>query len=158
VLAANRSPIAEKRAADAVFRLADLDQVLPQCDTIVIACALAPETQGLINAHHLALVKPGALLINIARGPIVDEDALYAALKDHRLGGAAIDAWWQYSTLAEPGRRPSRHPFHELSNVLMTPHCSAFTDGTVERRWNSVSGNLERFTRGEPLDNVIVRT
>ena len=90
VLAANRSPVAEKGSANAVFPLADLDQMLPQCDTVVIACALVPETQGLIDARRLVLMKPEALLINIARGPIVDEDALYAALKNRALGGAAI--------------------------------------------------------------------
>lgn len=158
VLAVNRSPVVEKGTADAVFPLADLDQVLPHCDTIVIACALAPETRGLIDARRLALMKPGALLINVARALIVDEDALYAALKSRALGGAAIDTWWQYSTRAKPEPRPSRHPFHELSNVLMTPHCSSFTHGTAERRWSSVASNLDRFARGELLDNIVVRT
>jgi phosphoglycerate dehydrogenase-like enzyme len=82
VLAANRSPVAENGPADAVFPLGDLDQLLPQCDTIVIACALAPETRGLIDARRLALMKPGALLINVGRALIVDEDALYTALKN----------------------------------------------------------------------------
>jgi hypothetical protein len=102
--------------------------MLPLCDTLLIACALAPETKGLIDARRLALMKPGALLINVARAAIVDEDALYAALKDGRLGGAALDVWWEYPTPAEPERRPSRRPFHELSNVLITPHSSSSTD------------------------------
>jgi hypothetical protein len=96
--------------------------MLPLCDTVLIACALAPETKGLIDSRRLALMKPGALLINVARAAIVDEDALYAALKDGHLGGAALDVWWQYPTQAEPERRPSRRPFHELPNVLITPH------------------------------------
>ena len=76
--------------------------MLPACDVVVIAAALGPETTGLIDARRLALMKPGALLINIGRGQIVDEAALYAALRDGRLGGAAIDVWWQYPTAAEP--------------------------------------------------------
>jgi phosphoglycerate dehydrogenase-like enzyme len=108
VLAANRSPVADPAPAETVFPLAELDRMLPLCDTLLIACALAPETKGLIDSRRLALMKPGALLINVARARIVDEDALYAALKDGHLGGAALDVWWQYPTPAEPERRPSR--------------------------------------------------
>jgi hypothetical protein len=121
-------------------------------------CALVPETKGLIDARRLALMKPGALLINVARAAIVDEDALYAALKDGHLGGAALDVWWQYPTPAEPERRPSRRPFHELSNVLITPHSSSSSEATADRRWSTVVGNLDRFARGEPLQNVVFQT
>jgi phosphoglycerate dehydrogenase-like enzyme len=156
ILAVNRSAIAKPAPAERVFSFAELDQMLPQCDALVIACALARETEGLIDARRLALMKPGALLINVARAPIVDQDALYNALQNGSLGGAALDVWWQYLTPAEPDRRPSRRPFHDLPNVLMTPHCSAFTGGTGERRWGAVAANLDRFTRGEPLENVVV--
>jgi phosphoglycerate dehydrogenase-like enzyme len=96
--------------------------------------------------------------VSVAQARIVDEDALYAALKDGHLGGAALDVWWQYPTSTEPERRPSRRPFHELPNVLMTPHCSSSSDATAERRWSAVAGNLDRFARGEALENVVVRT
>src|SRR5207248_4323446 len=76
VLAANRSPVANPAPADTVFPLAELDRMLPLCDTVLISCGLAPETTGLIDARRLALMKPGALLINVARAAIVDEDAL----------------------------------------------------------------------------------
>jgi phosphoglycerate dehydrogenase-like enzyme len=158
VLAANRSPVADPVPAETVFPLAELDRMLPLCDTVLIACGLAPETEGLIDARRLALMKPGALLINIARARIVDEDALYAALRDGRLGGAALDVWWQYPTQAEPERRPSRRPFQELPNVLITPHSSSSTDGTAERRWSVVAANLDRFARGEPLQNIVLQT
>ena len=74
--------------------------MLPLCDMVLISCGLAPETVGLIDARRLALLKPGALLINVARAAIVDEDALYSALKEGHLGGAALDVWWQ----SHPGR------------------------------------------------------
>jgi len=77
--------------AETVFSLTELDRMLPLCDTVLIACGLAPETRDLIIGRRLALMKPGALLINVARAPIVDEDALFNALKDGRLGGAALD-------------------------------------------------------------------
>ena len=158
VLAANRSPVAHPAPAETVFSLAELDRMLPQCDTVLVSCGLAPETKGLIDARRLALMKPGALLINVARAAIVDEDALYAALKDGHLGGAALDVWWQYPTQAEPDRRPSRRPFHELPNVLITPHSSSSTEATADRRWSVVAGNLDRFARGEPLENIVLQT
>ena len=100
-------------------------------------------------------MKPGALLINIARGLVVDEEALYAALRDGRLGGAAIDVWWRYPTPAEPQLRPSRFAFHELPNVLMTPHSSSFTEGTGERRLGDIAANIDRCVRGESLINLV---
>jgi len=158
VLAANRSPTTNPAPVETVYPLAELDRMLPQCDTVVIACGLGPETRGLIDARRLALLKPGALLINIARAAIVDEDALYDALKNGHLGGAALDVWWQYPTAAEPERCPSRRPFHELSNVLVTPHSSSSSEATAERRWSVVAANLDRFVRGEPLENVVLRS
>ena len=93
-----------------------------------------------------------------ARAVIVDEDALYAALKDGRLGGAALDVWWQYPTEAEPERRPARRPFHELPNVLITPHNSSSTEATADRRWGAVAANLDRFARGKKLENIVLQT
>jgi hypothetical protein len=86
-------------------------------------------------------MKPSAFLINLARGPIAEEEALYRALRDGAIGGAALDTWWRYPSPAEPAPRPSRYPFHELANVIMTPHCSPRTDGTIERRSRDVARN-----------------
>ncbi|MGD9614170.1 MAG: 2-hydroxyacid dehydrogenase [Alphaproteobacteria bacterium] len=155
ILAANRTPREADPGVERVYPLADLDRMLPECDTVALCTALGPETTGLIDANRLALIKPDAFLINIARGPVVDEDALYAALRDGRLGGAALDVWWQYPNDAEPNRRGSRHKFHELPNVIATPHNSGWTGGMVRRRWDEVAENLRRFARGEPLINVV---
>ncbi len=158
IIAANRSPVADKGDASEIYPLAELDRMLPQCDVVLIAAGLGPETRGLIDVRRLALMKPTALLINIGRAAIVDEEALYHALSGNRLGGAALDVWWQHWSPEHPDRRPSRFPFHELSNVLMTPHCSGFTEGTADRRWGDLAANLDRFVRGEDLNNVVMRT
>ena len=155
ILAANRTPRDADPGVARIWPLAELDRMLPECDTVALCTALGPETTGLIDAHRLALMKPTAFLINIARGPVIDEDALYAALRDGRLGGAALDVWWQYPSAAEPNRRGSRHPFHELPNVIVTPHNSGWTSGMVRRRWDEVAENIGRFARGEPLINVV---
>lgn len=155
ILAANRTPRAAENGVTQVYPLGELDRMLPQCDTVALCTALGPETTGLIDARRLALMKPTAFLINIARGQVVDEDALFTALRDHRIAGAAIDVWWQYPNAAEPNRRGSRHPFHELPNVIVTPHNSGWTTGMVQRRWDEVAENLGRFVRGEPLINIV---
>src|SRR5438094_983078 len=158
VIAANRSPIPDKGDASEIYPLGDLDRMLPQADVVVIAAGLGPESRGLIDAGRLALMKPTALLVNIGRAAIVDEEALYRALSGNQLGGAALDVWWQHWTPEHPERRPSRFPFHELSNVLITPHCSGFTEGTADRRWGELAGNLDRFVRGEKVINVVMTT
>jgi phosphoglycerate dehydrogenase-like enzyme len=155
VLAANRTQRPAEPGVERVYPLAELDRMLPECDTVALCTALGPETTGLIDARRLALMKPRAFLINIARGQVVDEDALYAALRDRRIAGAAIDVWWQYPNAAEPHRRGSRHPFHELPNAIVTPHNSGWTGGMVRRRWDEVAENLGRFVRGEPLINIV---
>jgi phosphoglycerate dehydrogenase-like enzyme len=158
ILAANRSPRDAGPEVERIYPLAELDQMLPLCDTVAICTALGPETTGLIDAGRLAAMKPGAFLINIARGQVIDEDALYAVLSEGRLGGAAIDVWWQYPSPDEPTRRGSRHPFHELPNVIVTPHNSGWTGGMVRRRWDEIADNLARFVRGDSLVNLVVTT
>jgi len=156
ILAANRTPRPAEGGVDRVYPLAELDRMLPECDTVALCTALGPETTGLIDTRRLALMKPGAFLINIARGPVVDEDALYAAVREQRIAGAALDVWWQYPNAVEASRRGSRHPFHELPNVIVTPHNSGWTAGMVRRRWDEVAENLDRFVRCEPLINIVI--
>jgi phosphoglycerate dehydrogenase-like enzyme len=103
-------------------------------------------------------MKRSAILVNTSRGGIVDEGAVVEALRADRLGGAALDVWWQHWSPEHPDRRPSRLPFHELSNVIMTPHCSGWTAGMVRRRWDEVADNINRFVRGETLINVVTTT
>ncbi len=158
ILAANRTPREAEPGVERVYPLSELDRMLPECDTVAICTALGPETIGLITAHRLALMKPTAFLINIARGQVIDEDALYAALRGNKIGGAAIDVWWQYPNQDDPARRGSRHPFHKLPNVIVTPHNSGWTAGMVRRRWDEIADNIARFVRGESLSNIVTKT
>ena len=107
-------------AAKAGARRVSLDTLLSESDFVSIHCPLNDQTRGLIGAAQLALMRPDAYLINTARGGLVDEDALYAALKEGRLAGAALDCYAQ-----EPVTKPSR--FADLDNVLLAPHCIAWT-------------------------------
>jgi len=129
---------------------------LARADFLVPCCPLTPETEGLISETVLARMKPSAVLINTARGRIVDERALYEALRTRRIAGAAIDVWYRYPE--DPGRPcpPSAYPFEELDNVLMTPHVSGWTRMTVEGRMRDIAENINRLARNEPLINVVV--
>src|SRR5215510_12427721 len=131
-----------------------LDEVLRQSDYLVITLPLTPETQRIIGDKQLRIMKPSAVLINVSRASIVDEDALYEALAQGRLAGAALDVWYRYPTGPDPVR-PARRPFHELANVLMTPHVSGWTDGTLEARARVIAENIQRAARGEPVVNAV---
>ena len=150
VLGCNRTP-RELPQVDRQYGLPEIDAFLAECDFVVIAAALAPETEGLIDAARLAKMKRSAVLVNVGRGAIVDEDALYAALKEKRIRGATLDVWYAYPRHDDLTVAPSKHPFFELDNVWMTPHTSAWTTGMVERRWSEIAANLDALARGAPL-------
>lgn len=132
-----------------------LETMLARCDYVLVAAPLTPETRGVIGAAQLAAMKPSAFLINVGRGPVIDEHALYDALKARRIAGAAIDVWYQYPAQGTRSAQVSALPFEELDNLVMTPHASAWTDGLLPRRNRAIADNLNRLIRGEPLDNVI---
>lgn len=111
------------RAAELGVQLRDLDQLLAESDFVSIHLPLVDETRHLLDARRLALMKPSAVLINTARGAIVDEAALIEALANERIAGAALDVFEGIDVFALPGRPPS-HPLLDLDNVLLTPHCA----------------------------------
>jgi len=158
VLGANRTIGDPPSGVAQVFPLAELDRMLPRCEVVALCVGLAPETRGLMDARRFALMKRDALLINVGRGAVADEDALFAALRNGIIGGAALDTWWRYPTAEEPDTRPSRHPFHELPNVIMTPHCSAWTEGMARRRGADAARNIDRFIRGETPLHIVATT
>ncbi len=129
---------------------------LPGADFLVPCCPLTPETEGLISEAVIARMKPTAVLINIARGRIVEERALYEALRERRIAGAAVDVWYRYPDKPGEACPPSDFPFEELANVLMTPHVSGWTRMTVEGRMRDIADNINRLARNEPLINVVL--
>ena len=136
---------------------AALDEVLPRVQSLVVCCPLDDSTRGLIGARQLSLLPSGALLVNVARAEVVDEQALYEALSRQRLGRAVLDVWYQYPKKGESPVAPSRWPLHELANVRGTPHISAITPALLDRRYAFMAGNIERLQQGQALDNVIYR-
>lgn len=132
-----------------------LDELIGWSDFLLIACDLNDQTRGLIDAARLARMKPDAVLINVARGAVVDEAALYQALAARRIGGAVLDVWWRYNEPGAPAVWPSAYPFHELDNVICSAHECAITEAVLARRWEFVAQNLERIARGEEPANIV---
>jgi len=131
-----------------------LDDVVARSDYLAITLPLTADTRGLLGDRQLRSMKPTAIVVNVARAQIIDEDALYAALAERRIAGAALDVWYRYPTGAGT-TLPAHQPFHELPNVLMTPHVSGWTDGMLEARAKLIAENIRRTARGEPPLNLI---
>jgi phosphoglycerate dehydrogenase-like enzyme len=125
-----------------------LPELLGESDFIVLAAPLTPETEEMINERTLAQVKPGAWLINVARGRLVDERALIRALRDGPLGGAVLDTFHD-----EP--LPPMSSFYDLPNVIVTPHTAWSSSRVLDRSVELFCDNLQRFAQGEPLLNVV---
>jgi phosphoglycerate dehydrogenase-like enzyme len=126
----------------------DLMGMLPEADVVAICVPLTAETQGMFNAKAFAAMKPGAYLINIARGKVVDLAALVSALESKRLAGACLD-------VTDPEPLPAESPLWRFANVVITPHMSAESELTHDRAWLLLKENVRRFGAGEPLLNVV---
>jgi phosphoglycerate dehydrogenase-like enzyme len=154
VHAANRGAVSSEHV-DRAYALADLHAFLASVDIVVVTLPLAAQTQGLVGRAALQAMRPSALLVNVGRGPVVDEQALYDALSSRQIGGAIIDTWYQYPTPDRPRCAPSTLDFAALDNVVMTPHMSGWTAGTIRRRQQTMADNISRLAAGRPLVNVL---
>jgi phosphoglycerate dehydrogenase-like enzyme len=145
-----RRPLPEVAGlADRIVMADGLHAALATADAVVVGVPLVPATRRLIDAAALAAMKPGAFLINLARGPVVDEAALVVALQEGRLGGAGLDVFEE-----EP--LPEASPLWGMDNVIVSPHLSAFGDGHGARAFGRhIRENVRRFLAGEPLLNPV---
>ncbi|GAC1339996.1 MAG: 2-hydroxyacid dehydrogenase [Acetobacteraceae bacterium] len=151
---ANRSPV-QSELVDHAVGLDALAGFWGNADYIVVTLPLAPETRGIVGPAAFRAMRPDAVLINVGRGAVVDEQALFEALRDRRIGGAVIDTWYRYPPPSTPHGLPSERPFHTLPNLVMTPHMSGWTAGTIRRRQATMAENIGRRMRGEPCLNVV---
>lgn len=131
-----------------------------ESDFLVVATPLLASTRGLVDAELLAELSTTAVLINIARGPIVQEQPLYEALHTGKIGGAVLDVWWhplfnQTQGGTGPANWPSKFRFDELPNVIMSPHVSGDTPEALIESTREVAANLDALALGKPLENVV---
>jgi phosphoglycerate dehydrogenase-like enzyme len=157
VLAVASRPRGASRGAEWVKGAEGLEQLVAESDFIVLSAPLNDATRGIIGRRELSAMKPGAYIINVGRGALADEEALFEALRDKRIRGAALDAWYAYPANAADPVAASTLPFGELPNVITTPHSSAWTNELSDRRHRFLADNLRRFIAGQPMENVVRR-
>lgn len=148
VLGIRENPAKGAGGADEVFTPAEVERVLPRADYVLLCAPVTPATTGIINAARLRIMKPDSYLINVGRGPLVDEAALLQALRDRQIAGAALDVF-----LEEP--LPADSPFWQLDNLLITPHTAAVTERLWERHYRLIAENMNRYLAGQPLLNQV---
>lgn len=148
VLAVRENPAKGAGGADQVFSSSQIDDVLPQADYVLLCTPVTSATTGLMNTARLKKMRAESYLINVGRGPLVDEAALIEALKTNRIAGAALDVF-----VEEP--LPKESAFWTLENVLITPHTAAVTERLWERHYQLIVENLNRFLAGKPLLNEV---
>lgn len=150
VVAVKRNPADKPSYVDRLYAMEEVEELLAVSDFVVMALPLTRETAGFLHAERIAKIKPGAVLINVGRGPTVDEAALVHALQSGALSGAGLDV-----TEVEP--LPEDSPLWEMANVIITSHSVGISPRKEERRMDLLSANLRRYLAGEPLLNVVDR-
>jgi phosphoglycerate dehydrogenase-like enzyme len=143
--------------AHEVHAITELQRLLPRANALILALPLTPETEKLLGERELNLLPDGAIFVNIARGKIVDETALYRALKDGKLHSAGIDVWYQYPRTEEDQTHtfPSQFPFHELDNVVMSPHRGGDALEIERLRMEHLAKLLNALAQGETQLNRV---
>jgi phosphoglycerate dehydrogenase-like enzyme len=155
VIVANRSAVAVSSLVDQAYSLAELPTFFSAADAYVVSLPLTPETTGLVGREAFAAIRSDAVIINVGRGPTIDEQALFNALEQRKIGGAVIDTWYKYPSGEAQITSPGRLPFERLQNVVMTPHMSGWTKGTIRRRQEVIAENIRRRMDGLACINVV---
>jgi len=150
-------PDVPERDGVALYSAAHLAELLPRADVLICLLPHTPETEGLLGAEELALLPDHCILVNVGRGPVIDEEALYTALAERRIRAAGLDVWWQYPQGEEERSHthPSRLPFHELDNVVMTPHRGGWLQSFETLRVAALAELLNAATEGREMPNRV---
>ena len=158
VIAVKRRLDSDRDASvDGPYALADLPELLPRTHALFVCLPHTPETEGIIGKRELEALPKGAILVNVGRGAVVDQQALYHALKEGHLAGAGIDVWYNYPGSIEERSHtpPSDYPLSELENVVMSPHRGGATSETNYLRMDGLVVLLNAASRGEAIPNPV---
>ena len=156
VIATRRNRVKQDDVAE-VHPTSDLPQLLPHAQMLIVTAPLTSETKGLIGERELAALPRGAILVNVGRGAIVDEGALYHALQNGQLAAAGIDVWYNYpkDEASQANTPPSQYPFGELDNVVLSPHRGGDDSGIDVARMRDLAELLNAAARGDEMPNRV---
>jgi phosphoglycerate dehydrogenase-like enzyme len=140
-----------------VYSPRELDGLLSEADILILALPLTAETRGLIGEERLELLPEKAVLVNVSRGPIIDQKALYQALRSGALGGAGLDVWYHYPKTPEDRREtpPADYPFQSLENVVLSPHRGGKSPSIESLRMEALAASLNQAAEGNPIPNPV---
>ncbi len=156
IIAISRNTKKKIRNINKVIHFSQIKKILPELDYLIISCDLNSTTLNLISEKNISLLKSSAVIVNIARGPILNEKALYSALTKRKIGGAIIDTWYKYPNNHNKTKfSPSKYNFAKFKNVIMTPHLSCLSSKMLERRINVIRNNIIALNKGMKLRNLI---
>ena len=144
--------INEAYAKEHSITVASFDEVIENADVISLHLPLTAETKHLLN-HDLLSRMHGKTIINVGRGDVIEEEALYNALKNNILKGAALDVWYNYPKGSDG--YPSKYPYHELTNVVISPHCAGNAANCRNEEYDAVIAKLEEFLNGTEFNNIV---
>lgn len=157
IYAATRS--GTSKHANLAEKLVKIDQVKPlveESDFVILSLPHTPDSEGLVNEDFISWMKPSSILVNISRGPIVEEKALFDALQRNKIRGAGLDVWWQYpKKWRGKGEPPTEMPFQELDNLVASPHRAGYSENTEREYFQFAGENILRFIQGETPLNII---
>ncbi len=149
--------ISQTDLVDEIVSINEVETIIGKADFVILSLPLTHQSKGLVDKKFLDGMKSTALLVNISRGAIIVETALYDALKEEGIAGAALDVWWDYpEKYRGSGKFPSENvPFHELSNVVLSPHRAAYSKNIMHDQIRFVGENILRFIKGETPHNIV---
>ncbi len=155
VIACNREKIEIGGDIDGYYALDQIHEFAAQVDFLVVSLALVEPTTGIVNREFLAAMKQDAVVINVGRAQLIDETAMYEALKNGKIRGAVLDPQYNYPTPDNPNAKPTNLDFSSLKNAMLTSHMSGASNRLVVRRAENLVKNIERFTKGETPTNIV---
>lgn len=155
--AATRSGFSKHtKLVDKLVKIDDVKPLIEEADFIILSLPLTPESTGLVNEEFLSLMKSTSILVNISRGLIIEEKALFDALKGNKIRGAGLDVWWRYpKNWRGTGNPPSDLPFQELDNLVASPHRAGYSENTEREYFQFAGENILRFIEGKTPLNII---
>ena len=155
IIACSRNTEKKDKSLDALMPMAKKNELLKKSDFLLISLPLNKSTENIIDKNEFNIMKSSSVIINVSRGRLINEKAMFEACSKKEIGGAIIDTWYNYPTSKQQIISPSKFKFYQLDNVIMTPHSSAWTLDLIQRRCKEIARNLDSIYRGEKPFNIL---